>query len=46
MEYSDKNKQAIINYEALINKYYKEPVQRQFKDATAAILEVITCFLT
>ena len=41
MDYSDKIKQAIIKYEGLINEYYKQPVQRQFADAKAAILEGI-----
>ena len=39
IEYSDEKKQAIKKYEALINEYYKEPVQGEFEDAT--ILERI-----
>ena len=44
MEYNDENKKYIIKCEALINEYYKQPVQRQLEDATAAILEVISLF--
>lgn len=41
MDYSYENKQVIKKYETLINEYYKETMEGQFEDATAAILERI-----
>ena len=41
MDCSDSNKGKIKKLEILLNKYYKEPVNRKFEDATEAILRTI-----
>ena len=45
MEYSDKNKQDIINNEALINEHYKQPVQRQFQYNVLALISIFIFFI-
>ena len=40
-ENTDKNKQAFDIYKTLVNKHYKKPVDGDFEDATASILEGI-----
>lgn len=39
MDISKENVQAMKKYEALVEEYYKEPVDGKFEDATAAILQ-------
>ena len=39
MEYTEKNKLCVEQYEALIREKYKEPIDGRFEDATASILE-------
>ena len=41
MDCSDCNKGKIKKLEILLNKYYKEPVNGKFEDATEAILRTI-----
>ena len=41
MECNSQNKDALTRYEALVNQYYKEPVDGKFEDVTAAILNDI-----
>ena len=40
MEHTEKSQLCIKKYEALIREKYKEPVDGNFEDATAAILEL------
>ena len=39
MEYTEKNKLCVEQYEALIREKYKEPIDGKFEDATASIFE-------
>ena len=41
MDCSDSNKGKIKKLDILLNKYYKEPVNGKFEDATEAILRTI-----
>ena len=41
MHYTNENKRAIDAYETWVNKRYKEPVAKEYEDATTAILEGI-----
>ena len=41
MECNSQNKDALSRYEALVNQYYKEPVDGKFEDVTATILNNI-----
>ena len=41
MECNSQNKDALSRYEALVNQYYKEPVDGKFEDVTATILNDI-----
>ena len=41
MEYNSQNKDTISRYEALVGQYYKEPVEGNFEDITATILNDI-----
>ena len=38
---NSQNKDALSRYEALVNQYYKEPVDGKFEDVTATILNDI-----
>ena len=42
MPYSPANKKAMIKYENLMNKRYKEPEDGNFEDATKEILEAVS----
>ena len=42
MPYSPANKEAIMKYEDLVNKRYKEPEDGKFEDATKEILEAVS----
>ena len=42
MPYSPANKEAMIMYEDLVNKRYKEPQDGKFEDATKEILEAVS----
>ena len=42
MLYSPANKEAMIMYENLVNKRYKEPQDGKFEDATKEILEAVS----
>ena len=42
MPYSPANKEAIMKYENLMNKRYKEPEDGKFEDATKEILEAVS----
>ena len=39
MDITEENVQAMKKYEALVEEYYKEPIDGKFEDATAAILQ-------
>ena len=39
MEYNEKNKLCVEQYEALVWEKYKEPIDGVFEDATASILK-------
>ena len=41
MDCSDSNRDKIKKLEILLNKYYKEPVNGKFEDATEAVLRTI-----
>lgn len=41
IEYSQKNKTIITKYEALVNQYYKEPVDGAFENITTTALKDI-----
>ena len=41
MDYSENNQAKIKKFEALFNDYYQEPVNKNFDDATIAILKTI-----
>ena len=41
MECNLQNKNALTRYEALVNQYYKEPVDGKFEDVIATILNNI-----
>ena len=41
MECNLQNKDALTRYEALVNQYYKEPVDGKFEEVTATILNDI-----
>ena len=41
MECNSQNKDALSRYEALVNQYYKETVDRKFEDVTTTILNDI-----
>ena len=38
MKCNSQNKDSLTRYEALVNQYYKEPVDEKFEDVTATIL--------
>ena len=40
-ECNSQNKDALSRYEALVNQYYKEPIDGKFEDVTATILNDI-----
>ena len=42
MPYSPANKKAIMKYENLMNKLYKETEDGKFEDATKEILEAVS----
>ena len=42
MPYSPANKKAMMKYENLMNKQYKEPEDGKFEDATKEILEAVS----
>ena len=42
MPYSPANKEAMMKYEDLVNKRYKEPEDGKFEDATKEILEAVS----
>ena len=42
MPYSPANKKAMMKYENLMNKRYKEPGDGKFEDATTEILEAVS----
>ena len=42
MPYSPANKEAMIMYEDLVNKWYKEPEDGKFEDTTKEILEAVS----
>ena len=42
MPYSPANKEAMMNYEDLVNKRYKDPEDGKFEDATKEILEAVS----
>ena len=42
MPYSPANKKAMMKYENLMNKRYKEPEDGNFEDATKEILEAVS----
>ena len=42
MENNNENKLALGIYESLVNEHYKEPMDGEFDDATASILEGVT----
>ena len=42
MLYSPANKKAMMKYEILMNKRYKEPEDGNFEDATKEILEAVS----
>ena len=42
MPYSPANKKAMMKYENLMNKRYKEPEDGQFEDATKEILKAVS----
>ena len=42
MPYSPANNEAMIMYEDLVNKRYKEPQDGKFEDATKEILEAVS----
>ena len=42
MPYSPTNKKAMMKYENLMNKRYKEPEDGKFEDATKEILEAVS----
>ena len=41
MEHNEENKLALGIYESLVKEHYKEPIDGEFDDATASILEGI-----
>ena len=41
MEQNEENKLALGKYESLVKEHYKEPIDGEFDDATASILEGI-----
>ena len=43
MDTSEENSSALREYEKLVGKYYQEPVDGHYNDATAAILESLKC---
>ena len=42
MPYSPANKEAMMKYEDLVNKRYKEPEDGNYEDATKEILEAVS----
>ena len=39
MDYSPQNKDALLDYESLVEQYYKVPVDGKFEDITATVLK-------
>ena len=42
MPYSSANKEAMMKYDNLMNKWYKEPEDGKFEDSTKEILEAVS----